>query len=326
MSAARCQNTESGAPLSILSSELQRVETAKTSWRPPVGRGLLKSVSALALLAGAEAMIVLQLLWRDFDLGSFLLAMLALLVFCLLSLQSYALYSVLRTSYSLGSDRLTITCGFLQYVLPLSSISNVLQFKTDSLRLRVATSFLFGYPARSGHVEGVGDLLLFCTTRSLRKMALIQTPEATFAVSPKDRDAFVDELNARRANVEFRPLPVEEIGPRIVRAAFWRDRTAMNLFLAALLGNLAILAYVSYKFPNLPPMLPLHYNSVGEIDFIGTRVEAFKIPAIGTAALMADLIVALIVHFRERLAAYLLIASAVMVQAILLVATIKIVY
>ncbi len=323
---ARFQNTESGVHLYILSREKQLAQIDASRWRPPLGVSLLKSVGTLGLLFAAEVYIALQILARDFDLGSLLLAVLGFLVFCLLTVQSYALYSLLRTYYVLDSDNLTIVCGAVQHVISLGSISNVLPFKTDSLQLKTATSFLFGYPAHTGHVEGVGDVLLFCTTNSLAKMALITTSDVTFAVSPGNRDAFVEELNARRAGAQFQPQAVQRIGPRIIQLAFWQDRVAQILFLAAALGSLASFAYVSYKFPNLPPMLPLHYNSVGDIDFIGTRAEAFKIPAIGMAALVTDLIVGAAVHSREKLAAYLVLSTAVVVQVILLVATIKIVY
>jgi len=105
---------------------------------------------------------------------------------------------------------------------------------------------------------------------------------------------------------------------------FWQERAYQALLLLALLGNLAIFAYVSFRYPFLPPVLPLHYNILGEIDFLGTRAETFKIPGIGTGVLLVNLALGLVLHPRERLAATLLLATSVLVQVVLLVATISI--
>jgi hypothetical protein len=133
-------------------------------------------------------------------------------------------------------------------------------------------------------------------------------------------------LKVRRSRSEFLASPPEVIMPRIVRLSLWRDRAALGLLLAGFVGNLVLLAYVSYKFPVLPPLLPLHYNSLGEIDFIGTRAEAFKIPLIGTVAVLADLVVGAAIHTREKVAARIVLSTAIVVQVILLVAVVKIVY
>lgn len=256
-----------------------------------------------------------------------MLGVLAFLIACQAVIQVYALYALLRTSYVLGPNKLTIVCGAVRYVVALGSISNVvgLGSRTHSLKLRAASSPLVGYPIRAGHIEGIGDVLLLSTTGSLARMVVITASEGIFAVSPANRDMFIEELNARRGGLQFQPAPVQKITPGLARLTFWQDRLAQALFLAALVGNLAVFAYVSFRFPGLPPLLPLHYNSLGEIDFIGTRAEAFKIPAIGTAAILADIVVGIGVHAREKLATRLLLGVAIVVQAILFVAVVRLI-
>jgi hypothetical protein len=296
-----------------------------TTWRPPTGASLLQAAGAVAVLLAGEAIIALQISAHALGVGPFLLVLLGLMVAGLLGVQFYALYSLMRTYYCLDSDRLTIVCGAVTYIVPLETITNVVAIKSDWQRVR-ANLFPLGYPNRNGSIEGVGEVKLVAPTFSPANLVLISTADRVIALSPRDRGPFIDQVNIRRTKLEFRPSPVEVVLPRFIYLGFLRDRLALALFAAGLLGNLAVLAYVSYRFPSLPPLLPLHYNAIGEIDFIGTRAEAFKIPAIGTVAVLADTIVGIAVHARERVATYILLGAAIAVQFVLLVAVVKIIY
>jgi len=92
--------------------------------------------------------------------------------------------------------------------------------------------------------------------------------------------------------------------------------------IAAILG---LAAYIAVRMPGLPPFLPLHYNGVGSVDLLGPQIDLYKMPGIGAAVLVADLIVAAAVHRHERWAALTLLAASVLVQVVLIVATINII-
>ena len=92
--------------------------------------------------------------------------------------------------------------------------------------------------------------------------------------------------------------------------------------IAAILG---LAAYVTAWLPGLPQFLPLHYNGVGSVDLLGPRTDLYKMPGIGAAVMITDLVVAIAVHRRERWAALTLLGASVLVQVILIVATINIV-
>jgi hypothetical protein len=103
------------------------------------------------------------------------------------------------------------------------------------------------------------------------------------------------------------------------------DRIARILAGASLAGILGLIAYVAIWLPTLPPFLPLHYNGVGSVDLLGPRTDLFKMPGIGVATFIADLVVATAIYRRERWAALTLVGASVLVQIILIVATINIV-
>lgn len=111
----------------------------------------------------------------------------------------------------------------------------------------------------------------------------------------------------------------------VLRGPIWRDRTARTLVVASVLAILALIGYVALWLPALPPFLPLHYNSVGSVDLLGPRGDLYKMPAIGVAVLFADLTLAALIYRRERWASLTLAGASVLVQLILIVATINII-
>ncbi|HLZ10052.1 MAG TPA: hypothetical protein VKT80_15790 [Chloroflexota bacterium] len=103
------------------------------------------------------------------------------------------------------------------------------------------------------------------------------------------------------------------------------DRAAAILAGLSILATLGLVAYITLWLPGLPPFLPLHYNGVGSVDLLGPRTDLYKMPGIGVAVLIADLVVATAVYRRERWAALTLLGTSVLVQLILIVATINII-
>ena len=90
-------------------------------------------------------------------------------------------------------------------------------------------------------------------------------------------------------------------------------------------GIAALAVYVAIWQSSLPAFLPLHYNGVGSVDLIGPKSDLFKMPAIGAAVTLSDVVLATLLHRRERWAALTLLAVGVLVQIILVVGTVNIV-
>ncbi len=94
---------------------------------------------------------------------------------------------------------------------------------------------------------------------------------------------------------------------------------------ASLVGLVALVGYVTIWLPNLPPILPLHYNGLGSVDLIGPRSDLYKMAGIGAIVFLTDLALAAVIHRQERWAALTLLGASVLVQIMLIVATINLV-
>lgn len=111
----------------------------------------------------------------------------------------------------------------------------------------------------------------------------------------------------------------------LARLSIPRDRYVAALVTASLLAIGGLVAYIVVALPTLPPLLPLHYDGSGSVDLIGSRVDLYKMPGIGAVVFLADLILALLVYRQERGAALTLLAMSVLVQVMLIVATLNVV-
>jgi len=71
--------------------------------------------------------------------------------------------------------------------------------------------------------------------------------------------------------------------------------------------------------------LPLHFNSLGQVDRIGTKTELFALPIIGVIILGTNSLLGLLLYRREQAGAYLLWGAAAGAQALFWLATLSIV-
>ena len=109
-----------------------------------------------------------------------------------------------------------------------------------------------------------------------------------------------------------------------VAAPVWRDRWFWATVLAAFVANAALFGVIALRYPTLPERLPLHFDAQGMVDRVGFKSGLIVVPTIGALSLAANGLLGTILHGRERLAAYLLVGMAVILQVVLWVAALGI--
>ena len=173
-------------------------------------------------------------------------------------------------------------------------------------------------------VPGIGRTR-FLATRPLEEQLLLVTPGRAFAISPDDSDAFLDAFESRQQMGPNRLLDQSVRRPRWFTWPLWTDQTAWVLLGVAGIVNLGLFGYLCLRFPGLDFQLPLHFNSLGQADRIGTKVELFALPIIGLIILATNLGLGLFLYRRERAGSYLLWGAAAAVQALFWLAAFSIV-
>ena len=115
--------------------------------------------------------------------------------------------------------------------------------------------------------------------------------------------------------------------PRLVRIVTWvigLDRLVHVLLALGLSLNLALFAYIRWRYWALPESLPLHFDILGQPDRFAVRNEIFKLPAIGLLLLVLNSLFGLAIHRWERLGTYLFLGVTTVVQVLFWLAALNI--
>lgn len=278
---------------------------------------------ALAVLT-LDGALLLLLVRRPVTLLSFLLALLIVLSLPLLALLGYWLYGFFSLRYLLDRNGLTIVWAATKQIIPLPSITRVVRGETMDREAEIRGLNWPGYYVGYGQLPGMGETF-FCATRPLLDQLLLVTPTRAYAISPADLDGFLADLELRRRLGPLKTLTQETRQARWLTLPIWTDGVAHLLLALGVVANAALFAYVCWRYPGLPALLPLHFDALGQADRIGLRAEVFKLPAIGLLALVANFALGSLLHDRERLVAYLLFAAVILVQGLLGVALLNII-
>jgi len=149
-------------------------------------------------------------------------------------------------------------------------------------------------------------------------LSVIVTAARTVVLSPKDPPAFRREL-IRRIETDQEPGPSPSgfrsggLPHPLVTAALG---AALALLVAQLVGLLA-------SYQTLPETIALQTYSAGGSPTLSPRSDIFEMPLLGAGVLGLNAVLALALRGRETAITLLLWGSAVLVEAIILLATLR---
>jgi hypothetical protein len=259
------------------------------------------------------------------NFGSFLVGLYVLLSLPLLAVLIYQTANWASLRYRLDRNGIVIRSVGTEETIPIREIQRILPGEhLGKGPVRRRGLYWPGHERGQGMIPGVGRTR-FLATRPLTEQLIVITPGMAYGISPQDPEEFQRAFHARRELGPNRLLTHEERRSPWFGWSLWTDQTAWALLGAALLINLALFGYISLRFPGLDFQLPLHFNSLGQPDRIGTKMELFALPIIGLIVLGANLILGLALYRRERAGSYLLWGAAATTQALFWLATFSIV-
>lgn len=104
-----------------------------------------------------------------------------------------------------------------------------------------------------------------------------------------------------------------------------RDRYVWAMAIIALFVNLGLFAFLLLVANQLPPLVPLHFDTAGQPDRIEDKNAIFSLPQIGLIMIVLNFLFGAAIYRREPLASYLLGGIAITVQFLLWFAAVSIV-
>jgi hypothetical protein len=291
------------------------------TWRAKFSVGGLIGLLVIGVIAGVDALLLRLLVGesireQQISFVTFLMALVVVFSIPVLLVMVYQTVSLLTLRYKLDRNGLFVRWFGSEQIIPIRDIQRIIrgsELGGDIIRRRGLR--WPGHERGVGQVPGIGRTR-FLASQPLAGQLLLVTPGSAFGISPDDPDGFVKAFGARQ---NLGPNRLLEQGVRRagwLTSPLWTDSTAWTLWGAAAVINLSLFAYLAARFPGLDFQLPLHFNSLGQADRIGTKMELFALPIIGLIILGANLVLGLLLYRRERAGTYLLWGAAAAVQAL----------
>jgi len=230
-------------------------------------------------------------------------------------------YGLATLHYVIADDALVIVWGFRRVVIPLSQVQRMVPGRTLDMPAVHGLNW-WGCHVGSAEVKRLGYTLFYSAHQHPDDILYVVTPNESYAISVHDQAAFAEEVQARAGLTPIAPVVQRSFATGPAALPFWRDRAAI---LTAGVGGalLLILAgYVSLKYGSLPPVIQIEFPDLGGIVRVGSKGEILEIVYLGLGILVANLVLGVLVHARERAAGLWLLASGGMLQAVLLAAAV----
>lgn len=290
-------------------------------WQTDKRLGTTFGVAILFVLLIFDTGVFLFLLTRSIDVVTFLGGLAIVLSLSAIALVIYWLIGLRRSGYALDRNHLTIFWGPTRHVIPTRLIDNVIRGEEVSRRLRFSGGRWPGLWVGSGVVPDIG-LTLFNATAPLSQQVFIVTDLAAYAISPIDRERFIEAVAARKAMGPTQDVLQESIRPAFFDWPLWSDKLARGLALGGAVLCAALFAFVCFKYPDLPTRIPLHFDATGVADRFGGPPAVFILPVIGLLSWGVNTFIAVPLYVRERVPAYTLWGGGLLVQLLVWVAAV----
>ena len=283
------------------------------TWRVSVGRGFAFGIALMAAIALVNAALIGMTASQPISLGTFIAGVAVLSGFLVVGLIAYWVYGLAGASYLLDRNQLVIRWGPSRQVIPMSEIEGLLTGDQVDGSVRFYGGRWPGHFVGFGELQDLGQALFYATVPPQAQI-LIATPGLIYGISPSDPGEFLRSFSKR---LQMGPTQrVEQSSQRlsVLDWPIWKDSLGLTLLGAATLALASLLATVCFRFPALPPLVPLHFGPTGSPDRLGPRGDIFLLPLVGLSTLVLNGALGSLLYGRDRVASYLLWGGAILVQ------------
>jgi len=292
-------------------------------WRPQRLKGLGMGLVLLTTLFLLDVWNLQQIIEKPINLVTFFRGLGALLSVPLLGVVGYGMYGVATLHYRVNRDGLIIRWADIRHFVPMEKIERVVwAFEMEGRKSFWGLAWPGCWIGRV-IIRDLGMVRAYATAPPSRQL-LVVTSEGTFGISPADVDDFLFDFQAKRNLGALHRWEQETVRSGVLAWPIWTDRCVQLLLSTALLANLALLGHICAVYPNLSPILPLHFDAQGQADRLGIRTEIFVLPAIGLLIAIVNAGLGLFLYRREKTCAYLFFGFAVLIQLLIWTATVHI--
>ncbi|MBN2391136.1 MAG: PH domain-containing protein [Anaerolineae bacterium] len=295
----------------------------RNTWNLQVRWGWIIGLFIVAVLIAVTVALVVLAWMLPVKIWTFLMGVGAVGALIIIIRLIYQLWGLINAIYEMDRNAIIIHWGGTQHQIPMASVQAVLQ-GADVKGLRMQPGFRWpGYFVGLGEAPDIGQILFFAT-RSLKEQIIIRTSGMAYAISPKDRDEFLQAFRERLDMGPTQEVVESSKHPGFLDWLIWRDR----LGLSVLSGSFSLLALLvgvlCWRYPHLPPEIVLRFSSTGEAMLVVAASRIFYLALLGVIFLVINGGLGLLLYRRERTATYFLWTGLLAIQGGLWAAAVSI--
>ncbi len=286
---------------------------------PPRRQGLLFHLGAILIFV----LIVFSLftLATNTELGVlFLLYLLGALFLAIpIPVLAYRLYALLRATYEIDRDGIRLQWGLRAEDIPMADVLWVkpvedIDHPINPPRLRWPGAIL------GSHIEeGLGTLEFIAS--ETEELILISSPTKVFAISPQERDRFLQVFHENIELGSLSPIRPYSVHPRFLPVDIWRLPAARVFLTISIVLSLALFIWVGLVVPDLST-ISLGFSSGGEPLPPVSASQLFLLPVVNILLVLAGYAISLY-FFRQsekHPLIYVLMGSSTLTALLFLVA------
>jgi len=162
---------------------------------------------------------------------------------------AYWLYSLSRANYSLDREKLTLTWGLRVEQIPVSEVEWVRPMEAQASPLALPFFRLPGAITGFRRHPDLGPVEFLAS--DTKALLLVATSKRVFAISPQDTAGFMQNIQRAIELGSLSPAAPQSVYPTFVVLQAWESMLARYLWLAGLLMNIGLLAWVTLLIPSL---------------------------------------------------------------------------
>jgi len=259
-----------------------------------------------------DALLLNWALRRPVDAVKFVLFFILIATIPFLVYLLYRTWAAFSLEYWADRNAVTIRWATGKQVIPINAITRILRGIND---LEEPGWRYWPTPyVRPGRALGLLNVNLFAT-RPLAECLLLETEGGTYALSPREPDAFLADLQNRYRMGPARTFPLRQESPPDGRRLLGEGNVGPILLGLGLLGIFIVVGLLMAQFPFLPDGLTADYDGDGIPDLVREKSSLFLLPAMGILAWLINGLWGLwLVRREQATGAYMLWGGAVVVQ------------
>lgn len=221
----------------------------RMSFNPDRRFGIVFHLGAISFLLAGAAYGLNRASQADIGPVFFIALLPSLLAIFLVPLLAYRLYGLITAAYVLQRDGIRLQWGLRVEEIPMNAILWV-RLARD-LKTRLPLPFIF-WP---GSVIGVRNMpatgIIEYLASSPLDLVLIATQGRVFAITPANRQDFINHFQSLSELGSLAPIPARSIQPSLLLGRVWASIPARSLILVGFGLSLALYAWVSVVIPGM---------------------------------------------------------------------------